>query len=123
MKIALFTSNQPRHLSLINSFACITDELFVVSEVTTLFPCLTADFYNSTEVMKSYFSKMQQAEQKIFGEPNYLTSNVQLMPIKMGDINSIPMDWFRQLADIDYAIVFGASWIKRELYINFSLVF
>ena len=37
MKITLFSSNQPRHLSLANKLANFCDELYFVSEVKTLF--------------------------------------------------------------------------------------
>ena len=38
MEITLFSSNQPRHLSLANKLANFCDELYFVSEVKTLFP-------------------------------------------------------------------------------------
>jgi Formyl transferase len=115
MKIALFTSNQPRHQGLIRSLAAIASEVLVTCEVTTLFPGQTQDFYNSSEVMKEYFSKMQAAEQKVFGLPGYLPSNVRLFPMKMGDINSAPLEWIKQIESAEYAVVFGASWIKGSL--------
>jgi hypothetical protein len=115
MKIAIFTSNQSRHHNLIRTMASIADDVFVVSEVTTIFPGMTADFYNSSDVMKDYFRRMQAAEQKIFGVPDYLPKNVSVLPIKMGDINSIPIQWFKKIEDVDYIIVFGASWIKGDL--------
>ena len=115
MKIALFTSNQVRHQSLINKLSEIAKELFVVCEGTTIFPGQTQDFYNKSDVMQKYFSKMQQAEEKVFGSIGFLNKNVRLLPIKMGDVNSLPLSWLKDLEDVDYAIVFGASWIKGEL--------
>ncbi|WP_413287817.1 formyltransferase family protein [Bdellovibrio sp. HCB337] len=115
MKIALFTSNQPRHRHLIECFSKIASEVLVVSEVTTIFPGATEDFYNKSDIMKDYFTRMQQAERNVFGDPGYGPSNVRVFPIKMGDVNNIPVAWFKQLESVDYIVVFGASWIRGEL--------
>jgi hypothetical protein len=47
MKITLFTSNQPRHLKLIQKLSKISSELYVISEVTTVFPGIKSDFYSN----------------------------------------------------------------------------
>ncbi|MBC7466808.1 MAG: methionyl-tRNA formyltransferase [Bdellovibrio sp.] len=115
MKIALFTSNQARHLHLMEKLSEIASEVLVVSEVTTVFPGATQDFYNKSDVMKEYFQKMQEAEQEVFGASRFLPANLRLMPLKMGDLNSLPVALFNELKEVDYIVVFGASWIKGEL--------
>lgn len=44
MKITVFTSNQPRHLSLVEKLASIADTVFVIQECNTAFPGKVADF-------------------------------------------------------------------------------
>ena len=56
MKITVFTSNQPRHLSLIKDLANICDEVYAVIEVNTIFPGKKADFFKKSEIMQKYFS-------------------------------------------------------------------
>ena len=44
MKITLFSSNQPRHLSLVKQLAKIADEIYFIIEVNTVFPGQLDDF-------------------------------------------------------------------------------
>ena len=55
MKITIFSSNQPRHLNLAREFSKISDEVFFISEVNTIFPGQVDDFFKKSEVMQSYF--------------------------------------------------------------------
>ena len=68
MKVTIFSSNQPRHLYLAKSFANISDEVFFVSEVNTVFPGKIEDFFKKSKIMQSYFEKVMASEKKIFGE-------------------------------------------------------
>ena len=45
MKITLFTSNSPRHLSLAEGLAAIADEVLVIHECVTAFPGEVEDFF------------------------------------------------------------------------------
>ena len=60
MKITVFTSNQPRHIKLIEKLSKISSELYAIIEVTTVFPGVKADFYSDSETMKEYFSKVDE---------------------------------------------------------------
>tara|TARA_B100000579_G_scaffold107727_1_gene85739 strand:- start:472 stop:717 length:246 start_codon:yes stop_codon:yes gene_type:complete len=44
MKVTIFSSNQPRHLNLAKQFSQIADQVFLISEVNTVFPGQVADF-------------------------------------------------------------------------------
>ena len=55
MRVTVFTSNQPRHLSLIERLAGVAEEVFAVQECNTVFPGRVGDFFRKSEVMQRYF--------------------------------------------------------------------
>ena len=57
MSVAVFTSNQPRHLSLIRSLARVFDTVYAVMECNTVFPGQVADFFRKSDVMQDYFGR------------------------------------------------------------------
>ncbi|MBI1974901.1 MAG: methionyl-tRNA formyltransferase [Parcubacteria group bacterium] len=115
MKITVFTSNQPRHLSLIEDVAKICDTVYAVVEVTTVFPGEIADFYRKSEIMQVYFKKVMEAEKQIFGLPRFLPKKVHPLIIKMEDLNALNLDILAPALSSDLYIVFGASYIKDPL--------
>ena len=52
MKITVFTSNQPRHLSLIKDLSIIADEVYAIQECNTVFPGEVKDFFDNSEIMQ-----------------------------------------------------------------------
>ena len=62
MRITVFTSNQPRHISLIKSLASIADDVFAVQECNTVFPGQVDDFFKRSDVMQDYFGNVINAE-------------------------------------------------------------
>jgi hypothetical protein len=116
LKLCVLTSNQPRHISLVEEFCQIADEVKVFSEVSTLFPGQIDDFYEKSQVMQEYFSNVIEAEQSIFGEPRLWPANAKVLPMKMGDINKLSPTIVKDiLKDVDTVIVFGASYIKSPI--------
>jgi hypothetical protein len=115
MKISVFTSNQPRHLALIEALASIADEVFAVQECNTVFPGEVKDFFGATPVMKDYFLRVTAAERLIFGRPRFVRGNVHHLALKSGDLNRLEIDAFAPALDSDYCVVFGASFIKPPL--------
>lgn len=115
MKILLFTSNNPRHLSLVERCAKIADEVFLVQECTTVFPGRVQDFYNKSQVMQNYFSRVIAAEKVVFGQPRFLPKNVSQLPLRMGDVSMICPETFHRALEADCIIVFGASYIRPPL--------
>ena len=87
MKIAVFTSCQPRHTTLIERLATIADTVYACIEVRTLFPGQNEDQFHATDVMRSYFAQMQAAEVAEFGKPRYLPANVRVFPMKSDDMS------------------------------------
>ena len=120
MKITIFTSNQPRHLNLAKKLSKISDEIYLVSEVKTIFPGLIKDFFMASKVMKNYFSKVTDAERKLFGEVSFLPSNVKTLSIKSGDLNFLPKKALEPALKSDLFIVFGSSYLKGWL-VNFLI--
>ena len=60
MKITIFTSNQPRHIRLINKLSEISDEVFAIQECNTVFPGITKDFFNNSDIMQKYFYNVRE---------------------------------------------------------------
>ena len=115
MKITVFTSNQPRHIKLVEKLAKISSELYVISEVTTVFPGLKSDFYSDSKIMKEYFSKVREAEKSVFGNVKFFPKNCRLMVLKSGDLNLLDNDIMKEAMLSDIFIVFGSSYIKGDL--------
>ena len=115
MIITVFTSNQPRHLSLIRDLAGIAHKVYAVMEVNTVFPGERADFFKKTPVMQEFFSHGIGSEQRIFGNIAPLPGNVHPLVMKLGDLPKLSMDVLQPVLQSDQYIVFGASYIKAPL--------
>lgn len=115
MRIAVFTSNQARHIALIESLTSVADEVFAVVECTTIHPGRVQDFYAKSAVMQDYFGRVLAAERKVFGEPRFLPRGARPFVMKGGDLNLLPIYALRDALASDLIIVFGASYIKGEL--------
>jgi folate-dependent phosphoribosylglycinamide formyltransferase PurN len=115
MKITVFTSNQPRHLSLVRSLATAADVVFAVHECNTLFPGQVEDFFHKTPVMQTYFQHVIDAERSVFGDVAFSPSNVRYLSMKSGDLNRVSRDVLQEALAADIFVVFGASYIKGWL--------
>ena len=115
MRVTIFSSNQPRHLNLALEFSRIADQVFLISEVTSIFPGKIEDFYQKSETMQKYFSEVIRAEKRIFGDIQFLPNNVSQMSMKMDDLNHISKSTLKDALLSDIYIVFGASYIKGWL--------
>lgn len=115
MKVTVFTSNQPRHLALIESFASVAETVYAVLECNTVFPGRIADFFPKSKVMQDYFTRVIEAEEKVFGITRFSQPNVRTLSIKMGDLNSLGLVPLRQALASDIFVIFGASYIKSPL--------
>jgi hypothetical protein len=115
MRITVFTSNQPRHLALIESLASIATEVFAIQECNTVFPGQVQDFFRKSPVMQDYFSRVMAAERDVFGTVHFPPANVRQLPIKMGDLTRLDLAALEPALRADACIVFGASYIKGPL--------
>lgn len=115
MKITIFTSNQPRHIALINKLTAISEDVYAIMECNTVFPGMVQDFFKKSETMKSYFSNVIKAEKKIFGDLSFTNGKVKSISVKSGDLNHITEKQLSKALESDVYIVFGASYIKGWL--------
>lgn len=115
MRVTVYTSNQPRHRALVQKLSEVADELFVISETTTLFHGNIADFYPESPIMHNYFSRVMKHEANIFGSTAFLPKNATVLPLRMGDLSSIPLTTLSRALDSEIHIVFGASYIRGNL--------
>lgn len=116
MKITLFTSNNSRHIYLINSLLKICSKLNVVMESKTIFNGLNKGQYNKNKIIENYFSKVEKAQKKIF--KNKILTNkkkLKILPISMGDLNYLKKNEFKEFLKSDLYLVFGSSYIKGSL--------
>lgn len=115
MKITVFTSNQPRHLSLIRDLSAISDEVYAIQECNTVFPGEVKDFFGNSAVMQRYFKNVIKAEEEVFGYIGFLPDNVRQLAIKDGDLNKVRMEILENALQSDIYVVFGSSFIKSPL--------
>ena len=115
MRITVFTSNQPRHLALIESLASLADEVFAIQECNTVFPGQVQDFFAKSTVMQDYFSRVIASEREVFGNVRFPSANVRQLAIKMGDVSTLDLTTLEPALRSDVFIVFGASYIKGPL--------
>lgn len=115
MIITVFTSNQPRHLSLLKDLSKICSKVYAIIEVNTIFPGDNDDFFKKSDIMKRYFSNVIQAESDCFGENFFLPENIIPIIIKMGDLKKIQLNKLESALYSDLYIVFGSSYIKGDL--------
>lgn len=115
MNITVFTSNQPRHISLVNSLAAISDRVFAIQECNTVFPGEVKDFFDNSDVMHTYFQHVRDAEREVFGSVSFLSGNVDHLALKSGDLNRISQEILSPALKSDVFVVFGASYIKGWL--------
>ena len=115
MKITVFTSNQPRHINLINLISDFVGETFAVLESNTLFPGLVKDFYNNSPTMQEYMLGVRTAEAKLFGKSRFISSKVSTLILKSGDLNYLTQENLKEALQSDLYVVFGSSFIKSWL--------
>ena len=115
MKITIFTSNQPRHISLVNSLAGISERVYVIQECNTVFPGEVKDFFDNSDVMNRYFQRVRSSEREVFGDISFLSGNVDHLALKGGDLSRVSREVLEPSLSSDAYVVFGASYIKGWL--------
>jgi folate-dependent phosphoribosylglycinamide formyltransferase PurN len=115
MNITIFTSNQPRHLALIKKLSAFSNRTYAVLECNTVFPGSVPDFFKKSDVMRDYFENVLRAEKTLYGDLQFLPSNVRTLSVKSGDLNKLNYDTLKEALSSDTYIVFGASYIRGWL--------
>ena len=115
MRVTVFTSNQPRHVALLEQLMEVASEVFAVVETATLFPGRVGDLHRGSEVMARYFDRVRAAEAAQFGAARPAPAGVRVLPLRLGDASQVPPGWLREALDADAIIVFGASYLRGAL--------
>ena len=115
MKITIFTSNQFRHINLINSLSKISTECYAIIEGKTVFPGKVKDFFSNSKLMHNYFDCVTKAEKKFFQGNKFINGSVKAKFIKQGDLNFLKKNEIKESLNSDLFIVFGSSYIKGWL--------
>jgi hypothetical protein len=113
-KVTVFTSNSARHQYLINQLHREFDDIYVISECTSVYPGANTGFFNKSDVMQEYFTKVKQAEHEVFGAPCFQRCD-NYISLGVGDINLVPREVLAPALLSDHYIVFGSSFIKGRL--------
>lgn len=115
MKVTVFTSNQPRHINLVNLISDFAEETYAVLECNTLFPGLIQDYYNSSPTMQEYMIGVRNAEAQLFGKSRFVSSGVKTLVMKSADLNYLTQAQLEEALQSDIYVVFGSSFIKGWL--------
>ena len=117
MKVTLFTSNNHRHNYLINLLSNFCDELWVVQECKTLFTGNSDKKYPNKYIIKKYFIKVLEAQNKIFKKEfvNKNNKNIKTLPILNNELNQLSLSLLDDFLKSDIYVVYGSSYIKGEL--------
>ena len=115
MKITIFTSNQPRHINLINSLSKVSKKCFAIVEGKTIFPGQVKDFFNKSFLMKKYFKEVDRAEKKFFNNSKFILDQVNTKFIKHADLNHLKKSDISDALKSNVYVVFGSSFIKGWL--------
>lgn len=115
MKITVFTSTQPRHQALLETLSNKVDEVFAVQVCKSIYPGQTKGIYPQSGVMSNYFNNVNQAEERVFGPPRFVSDNIKQLILQRGDLNLLPVDLLKEALNSDAFIVFGCDFIKPPL--------
>ena len=111
MTITVFTRDSARHIALVNKLATVTNAVHAVIESSP--PSVHAP--PKSQVMTEYFSRVQQAEDHIFGSGITLDSRVNTQLIAPGQLNQLTPQQLQATLETDHVVVFGSSYIKGWL--------
>jgi|688.fasta_scaffold196881_2 folate-dependent phosphoribosylglycinamide formyltransferase PurN len=111
MSVTVFTRDSARHIALVNKLATVTNSVHAVIESSP--PSVTAP--PKSPVMTEYFSRVQQAEDHIFGTDITLDPRVKAQSINAGQLNQLTQQQLVAALESDLVIVFGSSYIKGWL--------
>ena len=112
MKVALFTSNHPRHISLINRISHIADELHVIQETKPMF---LASNSCEQKYLEKYMDLMSTAELQVFGDHKFHEGKNFQLSVGLGEASKLNFSVFEEIMDCDFFIVFGCGILSGDL--------
>ena len=118
MNITLITSYQIRHNYLVNLLSNIATKLNVIQEKKNLF----SNQNKTSNLMKNYFLKVDDAQKKVFGNAaiDKKNKNIKLLSLENKELEKCSLNSLSDFLNSDIFIVFGSSFIKKDL-VNFLI--
>ena len=118
MNITLITSDQIRHNYLVNLLSNIATKLNVIQEKKTFF----SNQNKTSNLMKNYFLKVDDAQKKVFGNAaiDKKNKNIKLLSLENKELEKCSLNSLSDFLNSDIFIVFGSSFIKKDL-VNFLI--
>lgn len=114
MKITVFTSNQPRHIALLDALVAAGHEVRAVIEPKTYLRPPTTSFGRPTaETMATYWDRVRLAEGEVF--PNGAIVKVPAFVLRPGELSGVRGGKRKWLEDSDRFVVFSSSYITGWL--------
>jgi len=111
VRLAVLTSNQPRHIALVERLAAVDPRLHAVVEATAP----TGTIGASSPALSEYFARVDAAERACFGAMRPLPSGASVVAVRMGDLGAVPRTALEGVLAADRIVVFGSSWIRGWL--------
>lgn len=111
MKVALFTSNHPRHLRFINSISSIVDELFVVQETKPMF---SQSDVGKQKYLTRYMELMTAAELEVFGDYKFHKSKNLHISVGLGEASKLNFSVFKEIMDCDFLLCLGVGFYREN---------
>ncbi|WZL88430.1 formyltransferase family protein [Salinimicrobium sp. 3283s] len=116
MRTVLLTSNSLRHKYIAHCLASKLDLALIVTEKKSSSITETGAYdENDALFIRQHFIARENSERKYFGEYSELPSNIPLVKVEHGEINSSQLVKTIENAKADYIILFGTSIIKEKL--------
>ena len=118
MNITLITSDQIRHNYLVNLLSNIATKLNVIQEKKTFF----SNQNKTSNLMKNYFLKVDDAQKKVFGNAaiDKKNKNIKLLSLENKELEKCSLNSLSDFLNSDIFIIFGSSFIKKDL-VNFLI--
>ena len=122
MKVTLFTSENLRHNYLINLLSHFCDELWVVQERKNIYPKKKNQNDQISDIIKTYFNKVVEAQTKIFKKKYEYkdNKNIKTLSILHDQLNNLSLSYLDNFLQSDIYVIFGCSFIKGDL-VNFLI--
>ena len=103
MKLLVFTSNQRRHIALLDALLADHDVTAIIEPKTWILP--------ESGVLHDYWRRVRDAETALFPE---MFSDVPTMAIRPGEASRIAWD-YNELVKVDRFLVFSSSYLTGPL--------
>lgn len=106
MRVACLTSNQPRHLSLVEALVEAGHDVSAIIEPKPFYPG------GDSAILRTYWAYVREAELSVFGDRCW--SKVPTVTVRPGEINQLPFSVMQAVLQSDRVVVFGCGYLRGE---------